>query len=674
MNLKIIELKDEIKNFISFASFHRPLEEQIKNHKKNYAKLEEAIIKDAVVLGIGDYLTFNNEYGNNLDGNFVDGVYKKLSSHYQFDECAKINNGKYFFEKDYFELHKDNYPEYLTNRNYICVECLGKPISFSGSRCPHYGCKEKANNFYKISINIGMAVYEKLHDINKFSNNLYVDENEHFNELYDEIVKALPIYSTIDECKKPKMYRLSDRYVIIDKERCKKLINYYVNEYNKKSQNDLLILKKIKFKNLFWRYSYEINFNSDLSIVYGPNGMGKTTIFNYLRAILIKPDSEWEMKKNGNLISMPPFEELEIEFDDGKWVRLSNSGEGLVKFDYCQNETDEIKPVKLDQKCPGLFINQHYESIKKLLPQLTFTKNKFLYVETESSKNINAFFALKSELLTYVKRLNKDKQDLTVKAFKSKINKLSSELLSMTFVKELNDRLTDIVQRYNKEYKNAIKQLRDEKIISFDKFTNEDFFEIYKHSFEYGDEPRDYEDFIIPDTPPKDGQPYQYVEYVNRMEEPKQIFLEELDFFNKLAAFSKHFNSLFSKNDSSAKKIDYRGGTFCVKAKRDSNDKDYTKQLQFNQLSSGEQNIVTILYNLIFNTGDGSIILIDEPEISLHVFWQKKLMDIIAEIMNENEYGNRIPIQVIIASHSPYICEGYSDYMVAPQLRENNDD
>jgi hypothetical protein len=38
-------------------------------------------------------------------------------------------------------------------------------------------------------------------------------------------------------------------------------------------------------------------------------------------------------------------------------------------------------------------------------------------------------------------------------------------------------------------------------------------------------------------------------------------------------------------------------------------------------LSSGEQNEVVMLYTLVFNVGDDSMLLIDEPENSLHVLW-----------------------------------------------------
>ena len=47
--------------------------------------------------------------------------------------------------------------------------------------------------------------------------------------------------------------------------------------------------------------------------------------------------------------------------------------------------------------------------------------------------------------------------------------------------------------------------------------------------------------------------------------------------------------------------------------------------LQLQKLSSGEKQILIMFYALLFHAPQGSIVIIDEPEISLHVCWQQKL-------------------------------------------------
>jgi len=69
-----------------------------------------------------------------------------------------------------------------------------------------------------------------------------------------------------------------------------------------------------------------------------------------------------------------------------------------------------------------------------------------------------------------------------------------------------------------------------------------------------------------------------------------------------------------------------------------------------NMLSSGEQNQVVLLFNLIFDLASQKVILIDEPEISLHVAWQQTFLDSLKKIQKINNYE-----KVIIATHSPQV-------------------
>lgn len=84
------------------------------------------------------------------------------------------------------------------------------------------------------------------------------------------------------------------------------------------------------------------------------------------------------------------------------------------------------------------------------------------------------------------------------------------------------------------------------------------------------------------------------------------------------------------------------------------------------KLSSGEQNEIFMLYRLIFTVKDKSILLIDEPENSLHVEWQYEFVDDIEEIARAKD------VQVIIATHAPAIVNNRWDK--AYDLFGNNSD
>ena len=71
--------------------------------------------------------------------------------------------------------------------------------------------------------------------------------------------------------------------------------------------------------------------------------------------------------------------------------------------------------------------------------------------------------------------------------------------------------------------------------------------------------------------------------------------------------------------------------------------------LNFEDLSSGEQYVIKLFFKLIFELKDGSLIMLDEPEISLHVEWQELLIESIYEI------ANSMGIKVLIMTHSPYL-------------------
>ncbi len=74
-------------------------------------------------------------------------------------------------------------------------------------------------------------------------------------------------------------------------------------------------------------------------------------------------------------------------------------------------------------------------------------------------------------------------------------------------------------------------------------------------------------------------------------------------------------------------------------------------QITFDELSTGERTLITklLVLNLQTNNLSGKIVLIDEPEISLHPTWQSKVLKLYKTIANKSN------CQIIIATHSPHI-------------------
>ena len=79
-------------------------------------------------------------------------------------------------------------------------------------------------------------------------------------------------------------------------------------------------------------------------------------------------------------------------------------------------------------------------------------------------------------------------------------------------------------------------------------------------------------------------------------------------------------------------------------------------ELQFTQigevllpyrLSSGEKQILIILLTVLVEDNQPNVLFMDEPEVSLHMEWQKRLVDLCIEL-NPN-------VQIILTTHSPAI-------------------
>ncbi|WP_277248583.1 AAA family ATPase, partial [Phascolarctobacterium succinatutens] len=76
---------------------------------------------------------------------------------------------------------------------------------------------------------------------------------------------------------------------------------------------------------------------------------------------------------------------------------------------------------------------------------------------------------------------------------------------------------------------------------------------------------------------------------------------------------------------------------------------DNGKTIELDLLSSGEKQEIVLFYELIFETDGQLLLMIDEPEISLHIVWQRMFMRDLEKVA---ELGN---LKVIVATHYPQI-------------------
>ena len=115
---------------------------------------------------------------------------------------------------------------------------------------------------------------------------------------------------------------------------------------------------------------------------------------------------------------------------------------------------------------------------------------------------------------------------------------------------------------------------------------------------------------------------------------------------DRIARFCEAVNSLFK---DTGKSIEIEGNKFII------NSKDTL--LTTDELSSGEKQVLLLLLRVFLLDGRETIVLIDEPENSLDISWQYKLIDILVGL-NPNA-------QFFITSHSPSIFgNGWGDKVI----------
>jgi hypothetical protein len=92
--------------------------------------------------------------------------------------------------------------------------------------------------------------------------------------------------------------------------------------------------------------------------------------------------------------------------------------------------------------------------------------------------------------------------------------------------------------------------------------------------------------------------------------------------------------------------------------------------VKLEDLSSGEQHELVVLYELLFRAPRNGIVLVDEPEISLHVAWQSRFLSDLTGILElTKSYG-------IVATHSPVIIGNRWDLtkeLIGPEVASEED-
>jgi AAA domain, putative AbiEii toxin, Type IV TA system len=90
--------------------------------------------------------------------------------------------------------------------------------------------------------------------------------------------------------------------------------------------------------------------------------------------------------------------------------------------------------------------------------------------------------------------------------------------------------------------------------------------------------------------------------------------------------------------------------------------------IPFGQLSSGEQNLLSVGAKLIAYSRPGCLVVIDEPEVSLNVAWQQQYTELVLKSLSHAPGSH-----VLIATHSPHLIASLPNGSASIVLAEKDD-
>jgi predicted ATP-binding protein involved in virulence len=414
---------------------------------------------------------------------------------------------------------------------------------------------------------------------------------------------------------------------------------------------DLLI--KAYVKDLFGYLTYEINFakvEGNVVLIHGPNGSGKTTIFKMIESI---------SNKRFDIFFKTPFTTFTLETNNLS-LTIEKINDRLIRFN---NEHDlEYNPLLESNDSDDI------EEINRILHSYGAIRVGARYFEYEGKEYFYKDLIKKIRL----KENSESPQPEIISAIVKELNILyiGAERLFNNDLRKVVDntnRLKGIIQSFETKYGILSKDLDakfPKKIIKsgtiFDeKLQSEEIVEkLQKLSVKRNQLTKkgilsdDNSSNLIPaneitiDDIVDNQHLKQFLNFYLDDNETKLDVFDEL--LEKINTFERIIKGYFVN-----KKIHV--------SKKDGYVIELTKgklkgmPIPLESLSSGEQHFLVLFFELIFSSDKNFIVLVDEPEISLHISWQVNMVEALIEVAElSNTY-------FVLATHSPSILRNHKD-------------
>jgi|GEM_PF-3175530 len=450
-----------------------------------------------------------------------------------------------------------------------------------------------------------------------------------------------------------------------------------------------MFIKSLKIDNLYGK-NYSIQFDKNLVILYGLNGSGKTTVLNILYSILEGDISSTLVYKYESLtlvmVKDGKTEEVKISFNaEVELYEINLNGRVIGMYDFNGNDRFFSGDTYVNgrgrlhsHEGHNTYTDRTWDSNRNISPHYSSINSNPVYRRNSQipKRELMKLSKIFRNELVYVPL------DRKVKGIESKLNRFNRSVVT-TNKKNIENSL-GIAEDYYKEYLRYISQkeiiIHEDMRIKILTELSKPQLNLIDHSMKSTE--NDFKSLIKELSDPifrelkenviELNTIYQNKDRLSLLSKGKLNFQETSDYFDYMYATAQlknlhsvvekvkplkraiddlkeksnsvinSINELFKETD---KKIIYdrREGEFSFSPVKKN------EKISLNHLSSGEKQLIMFyIFSIIkFDKNDTKILFIDEPELSLHIDWQSKLLPSIVE-KGDNT-------QIIVATHSPDI-------------------
>ena len=391
-------------------------------------------------------------------------------------------------------------------------------------------------------------------------------------------------------------------------------------------EQEPLRIRQIRIDGLFGLYNHCINLNlkERVTILHGPNGVGKTITLKMIENLFEKLVEA--LGGTNNIFWKIPFNLFFVEFTDGSSIKLLATEKGNQEFDF--------KLITNDG-------SQHNTILTKQGSDFTFDYDLWF---TENN--------LKTHFIG-VDRLNSahSKKHKPIGLIATKQNGISSTITN--YSKDLVEIIESTLASYARESQVLDQSFPQRLMLA----SSTDGTNIKSRLSSLDRQRLELQEIGLldqVDTPFFDSANLD--ELISKEKKVMILYVEDTE--RKLAVFEGFarrikllLNNINTKFKNKHLRIDREKGFIVIS--------DSGQILDLDLLSSGEQHEIVLFYDLLFRIKPNTLVLIDEPELSLHVSWQDHFLPDLLKIVEIAHFD------VLIATHSPYIVGDYIDLMVA---------